>query len=74
MSDLHLRFNEGETLLVSVESSDKFDNSTLRWIVRMSRLCQVLRRTTANERTTENSAANARAMKIRSAARHCEEE
>ena len=60
MSDLHLgmqaRLDEGETLLVSVESIDKFDNSTLAVDCSDEKLesieaslYQVLHRTTANE-------------------------
>ena len=60
MSDLHLGMqawlDEGETLLVSVESIDKFDNSTLAVDCSDEKLesieaslYQVLHRTTANE-------------------------
>ena len=60
MSDLHLwmqaRPDEGETVLVSVESTDKFDNSTLavdcpdeEFRSIEASLYQVLHRKTANE-------------------------
>ena len=61
MSDLHLwmqgRSDEGETMLVSVESTDKFDNSTLAvdcsdedFRSMEASLYQVLQRTKANEK------------------------
>ena len=60
MSDLHLwmqaRSNEGETMLVSVESSDTYDDSTLsvdcsqeHFGTSEASLYQVLHRTTSNE-------------------------
>ena len=60
MSDLHLwmqaRSNQGERMLVSVESSDKFDNDTIAFDCSNEEfrsieasLYQVLHRTTSNE-------------------------
>ena len=60
MSDLHLWMqewsNQGERMLVSVESSDKFDNDTIAFYrsneefrSTEASLCQVLHMTTSNE-------------------------
>ena len=62
--------NEGETMLVSVESTDKFDNKTLA--MDCSTLYQVLHRATANEplrRVQQNTGTDGK----RNVARDCEE-
>ena len=71
--------DEREATLVSVESTEKFDNSALavdcsgeEFGTIEASLYQVLRRTTAN-RTTENSATNTKAERnSKRAARDCE--